>query len=54
MGQFPPASGLGGAIATGIFQFLETSNINTDNIAAIGCDSIAINTGQKGRVFRTV
>lgn len=53
MGHFTPASGSATAIASGII-FLETNNINTDEIVAISCDGTAVNTGQKGGAIRTI
>ena len=49
-GHFTPASGSAAAITSGIFNFLETNSISTDDILAVGCDSTAVNTGRKGGV----
>lgn len=52
IGHFTPASGCATAITSGIINFLETNNISTDDIVAIGCDGTAVNTGQKGGAIR--
>lgn len=54
MGHFTPASGSATAITSGIINFLETNNISTDDIVAIGCDGTAVNTGRKGGAIRMI
>ena len=43
VGHFTSASGSATAITSGIFNFLETNSISTDDIVAVGCDGTAVN-----------
>ena len=54
MGHFILASGSAAAITSGIFNFLETNSISTDDIVVVGCDGTAVNTGRKGGVIHMV
>ena len=54
VGYFTPASGSAAAIISGIFSFLETNSISTDDTVAVGCDGTVVNTGQKGGVIHMV
>ena len=54
VGHFTPASGSAAAVTSGIFNFLETNSISTDDIVAVGCDGTAVNTGRKGGVIHMV
>ena len=54
VGHITPASGLAAAITSGIFNFLETNSISTDDNVAVGCDGTAVNTGRKGGVIHMV
>ena len=54
VGHFTPASGSAAAITSGIFNFLRTNSISTDDIVAVGCVGTAVNTGRKGGVIHMV
>ena len=54
VGHFTPASGSAAAITSGIFNFLETNSISTDNVVTVGCDGTAVNTGRKDGVIHMV
>ena len=54
MGHFTPTLGSAAAITSGIFNFLQTNSISTDDIVAVGCDGVAVNTGRKGGAIHMV
>ena len=54
VGHFTPASGSAAAITSGMFNFLQTNSISTDDIVAVGCDGTAVNTGRKGGIIHMV
>lgn len=52
VGHFTPPTGSAKCIATGIVEFLESNEIETKDIVAIGSDGTVVNTGQKGGAIR--
>jgi hypothetical protein len=54
IGHIAAESGSAKSIATGILDYLQTNNLDTSNLVAIGCDGTAVNTGCKGGVIRLI
>lgn len=52
IGHTSPASGSSANICSSIIDFLQSKNINTNEMIAIGCDGTAVNTGKNGGVIR--
>jgi hypothetical protein len=52
IGHLAMTTGYAKAICNAIVSYLEANNIATDELAAVGCDGTAVNTGNKGGVIR--
>jgi hypothetical protein len=52
LGHFATDSGTAKNICKGICEFLESNNIDDENLVAVGCDGTAVNTGANGGVIR--
>lgn len=52
LGHTTPVRGSADCIKQTILDFFETKNINVQNLAAVGCDGTAVNTGRKGGTIR--
>lgn len=54
IGHATPTNGSALQIKNSIINFLETNNIVTSNIVAIGCDGTVVNTGFRTGVIRQI
>jgi len=54
LGHVTPTAGSAAAIKQSIVAFIEESDLNVDNLIAIGCDGTVVNTGKNGGAIRLV
>jgi hypothetical protein len=52
LGHVTPVRGSADSVKRSILDFFEAKHINVQNLAAIGCDGTAVNTGRKGGIIR--
>lgn len=52
--HFTPPTGSARSIVSKLFERAEENNIDLTNIAAIGCDGTAVNTGHKGGALKLI
>lgn len=52
IGHLTPIAGSASCISFSIIDYLQSHNIDTSSIVAVGCDGTAVNTGHRGGVIR--
>jgi len=52
VGHFTTATGSSQSIVNGILDYCSSNEISFDDVAAVGCDGTAVNTGRKGGVIK--